>query len=291
MSVAAAGLTLGFDINRVTTPQSDVTLQVGRTPLMKSIERGQLATATALASHPSTNLETRTISGDTAIMFFVTEAGLDLSMVRMLLARGADPLVVNTQGYNAVLCRCLRSSISPSDMEAIGLLLDHGVDIGSRIESRRQASCDRGRSAAALILRSHCAVPEALRVLQKHVFGSPRQRALIESADAWGGGLLHYAAEGGFAAPVRALLAHGARVNAERECEMMVKGVQVNEDGTVGGVGAEMETPLDVARARRRLLGGFYRSPTETTMRMDEIDMVIEELIKAGGRGRQGCAM
>lgn len=241
--------TLGFNINQVTTPQQTLHAQVGRTPLMLSIELGSLPTATALASHPSTNLETPNLTGETALMVIPMPNNLDLDFLHLLLDLGANPLAANSLGHNTVLRRCARMAITPRDLTAIDLLLNLGVDFSARFTDKSRSGYQRRRSAAALALRSHRAVPEMLQVLQKHVFASPRKTSLMENADAWGGSLLHYAAEAGYAEPVRALVENGARVNAEREVLVFRSG---NEDGAVGGEGMEMETALDVARAGRR---------------------------------------
>lgn len=84
------------------------------TPLLRAVENGYIETATVLLQLPNTDVNAQDEYDNTALHHAVSS--VNLAMVKLLIAHGADPDIVNRQGLNA---HDLASGMSSIELELL----------------------------------------------------------------------------------------------------------------------------------------------------------------------------
>ena len=198
--------------------QPDAALPTGQTPLMTASRTGKVAAVEALLSAGAAVDAAHASKGQTALMWAIAQHHRDVT--RVLIAHGADVAARTTSGFTPLLF-----AAREGDLETARLLLGTGVDVNESSDegvTPLLAATARGHVDLALVFLEQGARPNgnlavlgytplhwAVTTFETNPVTYPR----IEPPGEWAAMNGIPDREGKFAL-IKALLAHGADVNA-----------------------------------------------------------------------------
>jgi ankyrin repeat protein len=202
-------------------------LSSGETVLMTAAHSGNAAVVDALMAAGAAVEATHTATGQTALMWAIDQRHADVA--RLLIARGANVNARTTTGFTPLLF-----ASREGDIDTARLLLDRGVEIN---DSSNDGSTPllvatvRGHVPLALFLLDHGAAPDAnfakagytpLHWAVTTIETTPITYPGISAPGEWAAMSGIPDREGKFVL-IKALLAHGADVNARMMKRMIVQ--------------------------------------------------------------------
>lgn len=284
---------LGGDINLLTTPSATKAQRRQRawslpsyTPLMLALMNGSTDVARALIENGA-NVNAENSHHETAILCLPEaqeSAGDDLLLecLQLLVSTGADINHRSADGATPVLRAAQRRLTD---------VVDYCLSVGASIDERDEDpnTIVPGRTVLQFLAYPDRSLSEKndlalLGLLEKHLFSKTikEHQRTIEAKDADGETIMHRLSSRGMLHCIRALLAHGAPVNALENCY-----TQDREDGAVYKVYWQ-RTPLDCAIHTRdwnqqEMERNRLYSIREYRYLAERDEAVIQTLMDAGG--------